>query len=148
MTRGANGTTAASHSSGAGVNPAFDERGSGFIRKADSADADATATVDIGAFELQLSVEDITDKSTPEDTPFNFDFNIGDGTGALITSVTALSSNTTLVPNENLSVTGSGSTRNLAITPVADANSPADGTATITVTVTATNGQTTTDTFV
>jgi hypothetical protein len=125
-----------------------DQRGTGFPRIADSADADTTQTVDIGAFELHPSVEDIADKSTAEDTPFNFNFNIGDGTGALITSVTATSGNTTLIPNANLSVTGSGSTRNLAVTPAADANTPSDGTATITVTVTATNGRTATDTFV
>src|SRR5262249_55969622 len=117
-----------------------DQRGLGFPRVADSADADATATVDIGAFELHPSIEDITDKTTNEDTAVpGFSFNIGDGTGALISSVTAASSNTTLVPNDvgHLSVTGSGSTRTLNITPATDKN----GTATITVTVTATNGQ-------
>src|SRR6185436_5500647 len=39
-----NGTTAASHNSGAGVSPAFDERGSGFLRRIGTA-------MDIGAFE-------------------------------------------------------------------------------------------------
>jgi hypothetical protein len=127
-----------------------DQRGTGFPRIADSADADTTATVDIGAYEAHPTVEDISDKSTAEDTPLSFGFNIGDGTGALITSVTASSSNTALVPNDvaHLSVTGSGSTRTLNITPAADANTPANGTATITVTVTATNGQTAQDTFV
>jgi hypothetical protein len=125
-----------------------DQRGVGYPRVADSAGPDTTQTVDIGAFELHPSVEDITDKTMAEDTLFNFNFNIGDGTGALITSVTATSGNTTLIPNANLSVTGSGSSRNLGITPTADANSPSNGTATITVTVTATNGRTATDTFV
>ncbi|HEX8889752.1 MAG TPA: cadherin-like domain-containing protein, partial [Pyrinomonadaceae bacterium] len=150
VTRGAGGTTAASHSNGAAVNPAFDQRGTTFPRKADSADANTTQTVDIGAYEAHPTVEDITDKSTNEDTPFNFNFNIGDGvtSPSLISSVTATSNNAALVPNANLSVTGSGATRNLAITPVADANTPSNGTATITVTVTATNGQTATDTFV
>ncbi len=127
-----------------------DQRGVGYPRTADSADADTTQTVDIGAFELHPSVEDITDKTTAEDTPFNFNFNLGDDTGTLITggTVTATSSNQTLVPDANLVITGSGGVRNLAITPAADANSPADGTATITVTVTATNGRTAVDTFV
>src|SRR6185503_12692246 len=49
----------------------------------------------------------------------------------------------TLVPNANLSVTGSGGSRNLQITPAANQS----GTTTITVTVTATNGRTATDTF-
>ncbi len=42
--RAANGTTAGSHSNGAAVNPAFDQRDTGFPRKIGSA-------VDIGAFE-------------------------------------------------------------------------------------------------
>lgn len=127
-----------------------DQRGAGFPRIADSADADSTATVDIGAFELHPSIEDIPDKNTPEDTPLSFSFNIGDGTGALIASVIATSSNTTLVPNDvaHLSVTGAGSSRTLNITPATNANTAANGTATITVTVTATNGQTAQDTFV
>ena len=125
-----------------------DGRGPGFPRNADSQDADAIQTVDIGAFELHPSVEDITDKSTAEDTLLSFSFNLGDGTGSLIQSVTATSGNQTLVPDANISVTGSGSTRTLNITPGLNANSPSDGTATITVTVTATNGRTAVDTFV
>ena len=125
-----------------------DQRGVGFPRTADSQDVDAIQTVDIGAFELHPSIEDITDKSTPEDTLLSFSFNIGDGTGSLIASVTATSGNTTLVPNANINITGSGSTRTIDITPALNANTPSDGTATITVTVTATNGRTATDTFV
>ncbi|HYW71219.1 MAG TPA: right-handed parallel beta-helix repeat-containing protein, partial [Pyrinomonadaceae bacterium] len=48
VTRHANGTTAAAHNDGVGVNPAFDQRGSGFKRK-------TLAAVDIGAFELAPS---------------------------------------------------------------------------------------------
>ncbi|HKO44150.1 MAG TPA: Calx-beta domain-containing protein, partial [Pyrinomonadaceae bacterium] len=125
-----------------------DQRGAGFPRIADSADSDTTATVDIGAYELHPTIENITDKVTSEDTPFNFNFNIGDDTAALIASVTATSGNTTLVTDSNLVVTGSGGTRNLAITPELNANTSAFGTATITVTVTATNGQIAQDTFV
>lgn len=44
VTRAANSTAAAAHNSGAGVNPAFDQRGAGFSRQFGSA-------VDIGAFE-------------------------------------------------------------------------------------------------
>ncbi len=125
-----------------------DQRGTGFPRTADSSDVDAIQTVDIGAFELHPSIEDITDKSTAEDTLLSFSFNLGDGTGSLIATVTATSGNTTLVPNANINVTGSGTTRTLDITPALNANTPADGTATITVTVTATNGRTAVDTFV
>ena len=126
-----------------------DQRGTSFPRIADSADVDTTQTVDIGAFELHPSVGDITDKTTAEDTAVpQITFNLGDGTGSLIATVTATSGNTTLVPNANILVGGSGSTRTLDITPAANRNSAADGTATITVTVTATNGQTAQDTFV
>src|SRR5688572_11520021 len=95
-----------------------DQRGALFPRVADSADANTTQTVDIGAFELHPSVEDITDKTTAEDTAVpQFSFNIGDGTGSLITSVVATSSNTTLIPNANLVINGTGSSRTLDITP-------------------------------
>jgi len=114
-----------------------------FPRVADSADANVIQTVDIGAFELHPSIEDIINQSTNENTVKNVTFNIGDDTGALITSVTATSSNTTLVPNANLVITGSGGSRNLQITPATNQT----GTTTITVTVTATNGRTATDTF-
>ena len=40
-----------------------DQRGPGFARIVDGPDADTTDTVDIGAFEAQVSVEDITDKA-------------------------------------------------------------------------------------
>ncbi|HEU4836815.1 MAG TPA: tandem-95 repeat protein [Pyrinomonadaceae bacterium] len=123
----------------------FDQRGTGFPRILDSADANLTQTVDIGAFELHPSIEDIANQSTNENTVKNVSFNIGDDTGALITSVTATSSNTTLVPNANLLVSGSSGTgmRNLQITPATNQT----GTTTITITVTATNGRTATDTF-
>ena len=123
-----------------------DQRGLGFPRTADSADANTTQTVDIGAFELHPSIEDIADQSTNEDTVKNVMFNLGDDTGSLISTVTATSSNTTLVPNNiaNLSFTGSGGSRTLQITPATNQS----GTTTITVTVTATNGRTATDSFV
>jgi hypothetical protein len=47
VTRGANGTTAATHSAGDAVNPAFDERG--FPRK-------ANGTIDIGAVEANYAI--------------------------------------------------------------------------------------------
>ncbi|HEV7378088.1 MAG TPA: Calx-beta domain-containing protein [Pyrinomonadaceae bacterium] len=121
-----------------------DQRGIGFQRVADSADANTTQTVDIGAYEAQVSVEDISNKATNEDTPLSFTFNVGDAD--LITSVTATSSNTTLVPNNaaNLNVTGTGSTRTLQINPAANLS----GTTTITVTVNGSNSQTMSDTFV
>ena len=50
VTRGANGSTATTHATGAAINPAFDQRGTGFSRKVDG-NRDGTAAVDIGAFE-------------------------------------------------------------------------------------------------
>jgi len=121
----------------------FDQRGTGFPRNADSFDPDTIQTVDIGAFELHPSIEDIPNQSTNEDTQKDVTFNLGDDTGSLIATVTATSSNTTLVPNANMNFTGSGGSRTLHITPASNEN----GSTTITVTVTATNGRTATDTF-
>ena len=128
---------------GAPLNLSTDQRGAGFSRIVDGPDADTTATVDIGALEAQVSLEDITDKTTNEDTHLQFSFNVGGS--ASITSVTATSSNTALVPNNaaNLVVTGSGSTRTLTINPASDQF----GTSTITVTVNGINSQSMTDTF-
>jgi CSLREA domain-containing protein len=120
-----------------------DQRGVGFPRVADSADVDVIQTVDIGAFELHPSIEDVADQSTNEDTVKNVTFNLGDDTSSLIAAVNATSSNTTLVPDSNLSFSGSGGSRSLQITPAANLS----GTTTITVTVTATNGRTATDSF-
>lgn len=102
-----------------------------------------TQTVDIGAFEAQVSVEDIQNKSTGEDTPLSFSFNLGEA--GSVTSVTATSSNAAVVPNDplNLNITGSGSTRTLNITPFANQS----GLATITVTVSSANDSMS-DTFV
>jgi hypothetical protein len=120
-----------------------DQRGPGFPRISDGPDADTTATVDIGAFEFQLSIEDITDKATNEDTPLTFNFNIGDYTDGSST-VTVTSGNQALVPDANLIVTGTGQTRTLQITPVANQS----GTATISVQVNAVSCQVCADTFV
>ncbi|HWI62691.1 MAG TPA: DUF11 domain-containing protein, partial [Symbiobacteriaceae bacterium] len=103
-----------------------DQRGS--ARQADAADANTTATVDIGAFEAHPAVEDITDKSGMAGVPLAVTFNVGDaalGIGA----VTATSSNPAMLPS--LPVTGSGATRTLTLTATQA------GTATITVTAAA-----------
>jgi len=121
-----------------------DQRGVGFVRIVDGSDTNSTDTVDIGAFEVQVSVEDITDKATNEDTQLQFTFNVGGGGN--ITSVTATSANTTLVPNDvaNIALSGSGSTRTLTINPAANQF----GASTITVTVNGPNSQSMSDTFV
>jgi hypothetical protein len=128
-----------------------DQRGSGFSRILDAAsDADTTQTVDIGAFEADPSIEDITNKSTAEDTPLSFIFKVGDSaTGFGSDSITPSSSNTSLVPpNENIAIDfDTVSTRKLTITPAPDQH----GTTTITLKVTKTiNGSpvSMSDTFV
>lgn len=118
-----------------------DQRGAGRI--ADSPDADNTATVDIGAWEFRSALEDITDKTTLEDTKLTFSFGLGD-VGPAVTSVTATSSNHPVIIDDNITITGTGSARTIALMP----NYEQSGTTTITVTVNLAGGGTATDTFV
>ncbi|HWT01914.1 MAG TPA: Ig-like domain-containing protein, partial [Pyrinomonadaceae bacterium] len=112
-----------------------DQRGPAFNRFVDSTDADAIATVDIGAYEAQVTVEDISNKGTAEDTTLSaFNFEVTEDPGITGFTVTATSSDTTLVPNANLTLGGAGNTRTLAINPAANKF----GTTTITVTVSGT----------
>jgi CSLREA domain-containing protein len=123
-----------------------DQRGLGFPRVADGPDANQIQIADIGAFEAHPSVEDISDKLTPPNTPLSFTFNVGDWQHDALT-VTATSNNPSLIPNANLVITGSSlsSTRTLQMTPGAGQS----GQATITVTVRVTaDGRLMSDTFV
>jgi hypothetical protein len=115
-----------------------DQRGLGFSRIADGPDADATATVDIGAYEKQPLFPNVPDVTTNEDTAVAVAFDVDD-IGS-INSVTASSSNAALVPNNsaNLSLTLAGSTEILTINPAADEFGMSD----ITVTVNRTGGST------
>lgn len=91
------------------------------------------------------TITDITDKSTPANTATgNISFTIGDTeTAANYLSVTATSSNQTLVPNANITLGGTTASRNINITPATNQ------TGTTTITVTVSDGITTTsDTFV
>jgi hypothetical protein len=111
-----------------------DQRGVGFARIRDAADAGTVPTVDIGSFEADPSVEDIANKTTAEDTPVTFTFEVGDGATAF-DSIAATSSDSTLLPNANAVVNSDTvSTRTLTLTPIANQS----GTATITVTATKT----------
>jgi CSLREA domain-containing protein len=120
-----------------------DQRGAGFPRFADAADADAVQTVDIGAFEAHPSVEAVADKATNPDAPLSFSFNVGDAALG-ISSVTATSTNQSLLPDANFSISGDGSTRTLLMTPAAGVS----GTTTVTLTVTGSNGRSMSDAFV
>jgi hypothetical protein len=80
---------------------------------------------------MQTPVSNLADTSTNEDTQLVVPFDGGDT--STITSVTATSSNSTLVPNDSghLNVVMTGSTGVITINPTTDAN----GTTNITVTV-------------
>ena len=117
-----------------------DQRGS--ARIVDSADANSTATVDIGAYEFHQTLDNIPDQTTNEDVPITISFGIGDA-GAAATSVTASSNNETIVHNSNLTVEGTGGVRSLEIQPSPDQF----GTVTITVTVNLSGGGIATDSF-
>lgn len=134
-----------------------DQRGAGFTRILDAADANTTDIVDIGAFEAHPSVEDLADQTINEDGSLSTSFNVGDNDFTSgINTITVASSNTTLVPNANINVGGTGANsisnstngnQTLAITPAADQF----GVTTMTITANDTvNGatQTMTDTFV
>jgi uncharacterized repeat protein (TIGR01451 family) len=119
---------------------ATDQRGAGYNRFADSDDAGTTATVDIGAFEAQVAVQDIGNVGTGEDAVnAQVFFNVSGGVTSA--DVTATSSDTSIVPNPVVS--GASSPLTLTFNPVA--NKFGD----VTITVTVTSGSNTmTDTFV
>jgi hypothetical protein len=122
VTAGARGTATISvaQASGAGSNTT----GSGTY---DYAPASFTVTVN----NIAPTLSDIADQSTNEDTSTGpIAFTVGDaGTPAGNLTVTGSSSNTTLVPNSNISFGGSGANRTLTVTPAAGQT----GTATITL---------------
>ena len=118
-----------------------DQRGGAFSRTVDGADADSAGTVDIGAFEAQVSMEPLEHKTINEDTQLQFSFNVG---GEII-SARAFAYNMELVPDNpaNILVTGSGSTRTLTINPAANQT----GNTTIVVAVDGNHSQIMIDTF-
>jgi hypothetical protein len=79
------------------------------------------------------TVSDISDQTTDEDTATGaLSFTVADPeTAADSLNLSATSSNPTLVPNDNISLGGSGTARTVTVTPAANQS----GTATITVTV-------------
>ena len=91
------------------------------------------------------TISDITDKTTNEDTATgDIPFTVVDvETPAAFLTVTASSSNITLVPNENISLGGSGANRIINITPASNLS----GNTTITVSVMDGSAGTSSDTF-
>jgi hypothetical protein len=91
------------------------------------------------------TISNVPDQGTDEDNPTGaIPFTIGDaGTPASSLAVSGSSSNTTLVPNSNITFDGSGANRTITVTPEPNLS----GTVTITVSV-GDGAATTTDTFV
>ncbi len=68
---------------------------------------------------LPPTISAISTKATPANTPIAVNVTVGDPeSGPAGVSLSASSSNTTLVPNANLAVSGTGATRTVTITPV------------------------------
>jgi CSLREA domain-containing protein len=120
-----------------------DQRGTGFSRLVDGPDADTTATVDVGAYETQVTLANLADTSTNEDTQLAVPFDAGDT--STISSITLTSSNNTLVPNDVAHLSGAVTGANVVITinPAPNQN----GTTNISVTVNRTGGGTENKTF-
>jgi hypothetical protein len=97
-----------------------DQRGTGFNRIVDGPDANATATVDIGAYEKQAVFPNLMDAATNEDAQLIVAFDLDDI--ASVTSVAGTSSNSSLVPNNpaNINVIIASSTAILTINPAAN----------------------------
>jgi hypothetical protein len=119
------------------ITPAADQSGTATITvtvsDATGGSASDTFVLTVDAVNDLPTISDVADQTTSEDTATAaIAFSVGDletPAGSLV--VSGSSSNTTLVPNANIVLGGSGSDRTVTIIPAADHS----GTATITVTV-------------
>jgi poly(3-hydroxybutyrate) depolymerase/PKD repeat protein len=130
------------------VTPAANQNGTATITITVSdgaASASDTFVLTVSSVNSAPTISNITDQSTNEDTAkSNIAFTVGDvETAAASLTVSGSSSNTTLVPNANITFGGSGANRTVSVTPAANQS----GTATITVTV-SDGSATASDTFV
>jgi hypothetical protein len=105
-----------------------------------------TATVTVVPVNTNPTISDITDKSTTMGVALvDIPFTVGDAeTPAGSLTLSAASTNTTLIPVANVTFGGSGANRTVTVTPAAGQS----GSSTITVTVSDGNGGTASDTFV
>ncbi len=95
-------------------------------------------SVTTGADAAPPTISKISGQTTAEDTPLTVNFTVGPPPGADETTVTATSSDNTLVTTAFLVVRGTGTGRSLTLTPLANAF----GTTTITLSATNTDGTT------
>ena len=118
------------------VTPAANENGSAAITITVS-DGDLTSTalfvVTVSAVNDSPTITAVSSQTVDEDNATSsLSFTIGDEeTTADSLTVTSSSSNTTLVPSANIDLSGTGTNRNVVVTPAANES----GTATITITV-------------
>jgi hypothetical protein len=101
------------------------------VTDSDGQTSTATVYLQITPVNDAPTVSDIPNQTISEDTDTgNISFTVGDvETLAALLTVSGSSSNTTLVPNENITFSGLGANRTVRVTPVADRS----GTAEITV---------------
>ena len=131
------------------ITPATNQSGVAVITLTvtDGAGAQASASFPLTVSDVTFppTITDNADRTAPEDTPVVVPFTVGDvetAPAALIVTVT--SSSMGVVPKTGLVLGGSGSSRNVTITPLPNQTGPT----TIAITVTDGDGQSTTDTFV
>ncbi|MFV1968662.1 MAG: beta strand repeat-containing protein, partial [Pirellulaceae bacterium] len=105
-----------------------------------------TFVLTVGGVNDDPTISDIVNQSTDEDTPtVPIAFTVGDAeTAAGDLGVTGSSSDTTLVSNSNIQITGNGANRTVTVTPSTNQT----GSTTITVTVDDGQGGVTSDSFV
>lgn len=131
------------------VTPANGQTGSATITvtvtDASNGSASASFLLNVNLTNSLPTITGLSNRTTKEDTATGvIGFGIGDlETAAGSLSVSASSSNATLVPDANILLGGSGATRTLRITPATNQF----GSTTITVTVLDANGGSTTDSF-
>ncbi len=113
------------------------------VTDGDSAAATTTFAFNVTDGNAAPVISGLSDKTTPVDTPITVDFTVSDiETAAGSLNVTAVSSDTTLIPG-TLTVTNTSGACSLTLTP----GTGLSGSATITITVTDGSGKTKTGTF-
>jgi uncharacterized repeat protein (TIGR01451 family) len=130
------------------VTPARDQSGTAAItvqvRDRDNLMASDSFNLTVRPVNDPPTLADVPDQSMPEDGLLTLTLTLGDVDNQISDLVaTASASSPTLVPTNNLSVSGTGTNRTLTLRPATNSF----GTATVTITVTDTNGASAVDTF-